>query len=616
MYLVDGYRHLRAVNLTDGSWRQDLVFSRPSYDLQDVTLLKRGQLLYLPLYSPWIGRQTDDVLVVSTRDFSLVANFSLASALPDGLYRTFSPLVAGTDGLLYLPAYNATSGGESAMCILNGAGQFVNWWQAPVPPTGYAVTVDSSSNVYFQTVYSSTSTLYKVSRTGQLLVTLPMLLPEGHSHVQSIAVSPSGRIVLTLINEAALYPFTADGTALTPQPLPTVAWSVNQIEFWTDEALLALDQDSSSVLVLRDGDLIGTVHSDHVVLRGTGSMNWDRSSNTLLLTTYSSYELALQRVDAANGWLIQSYELPDRLAGSGVQDVSVDADGNMWLLIGARFGPWQFTRVLVMNHAGRLRKELQLSNAGCTYSSLLVAVELDRMFLFCRSWSNGHLVVAFTLDGRSLFNVSASSGNALYAYTWDVELNRNPPQLLVLSGSYGGGLLIYDPMTGALQSNITFPPTFWPMAIAVAPDTGDFFLSHVAYWFDDVGHFSYNCSVLQVSQGKLIAEYGGSSRSEPRFMMELGLTDYSALFAVDADDDAILMWMLQQQQDEQRGNSSDASQLQTALSTLWQPQPAQELSAEQRKQLSDHVDKLRDLLQKPQQPRGVNRRQTKAARHQ
>jgi hypothetical protein len=348
-----------------------------------------------------------------------------------------------------------------------------------------------------------------------------------------------------------------------------VAFSVSRLCFWTDELLLAMDQDSSSVLILREGDLVGTVHSDHVVIQSYyNALDWDRSTNTLLLASYYSNEVAVQRVDSANGWLIQSYELPARLSGSGVQDISVDDDGNMWLLLADQFGPWEFTQVLVLSRAGRLRRELHLSNFGCSYSSLLVAVELDRMFLTCRGFAGQSIVAVHSLDGRSLFNVSG--GPDRYGIQ-DVALGLNPPQLWVLSRQ---ALLRYHPLTGELLGNTTFPLTFIALAITIAPGNGDVFLSQISNYVDDEGRYDSNCSILQVSaQGRRIAEYGGSSVNDLRYMFELVVTDvadHRTLFAVDLTNTAILMWQLQQ--DEQRANSSsEGNQLQERGSSFWQP---------------------------------------------
>ena len=297
--------------------------------------------------------------------------------------------------------------------------------------------------------------------------------------------------------------------------------------------LLVLDSARDCILRLRQqGELVMSLIADVPLMRPFSDAQFDELTNTLLLATNADDDVALQRIDAINGTLLQFYSLPMRLRPALIAGFTVDSGGNLWMLLSpdAYTSP---TSVLVYSRAGRLRAEFSLP-VPIIGRSLLVDIAAQHMMV--PTWdplTNARFITVFNLQGEILFNlslprVSAASKIALAANSTVVMLDAR-----------GQGIYWIDATSGVVcrQLNLSISPT----SLAVDQSTGDVFVAHfTGRW---VGS-DQQCAGL--FPGKSDRRVQRVARwSEPR-LMQLVLTKDGRIFATDQSNKVILMWRVQQ----------------------------------------------------------------------
>ena len=499
---------------------------------------------------------------------TLRSNLSL-SFIPQSHRTDLSSPQAGSDGLLYLYTTNFT---QHTVWVIDSAGNY-SWWSPPFSLHAgqlYVMTMQpGTSTLFFQSVGSRNTTLFKVSGSGQLLAVLPMLTSASQGWIRSISVSDKGAIVLVSERDPQLLlPFTAEGIELPPVPVDSIARRVHQQLHYPRRQgqLLVLDPDSNSLLQVDvdSGSLLSSLSPDEPEVDFYSWMAWDSPARSLLLSNAAERDRAVQRVSAEGGQTLQLYSLPQRLdAEYSVNAMQADSDGRMWLLLdGAAGKPRQ---LLVLDKAGRIVRQQQLPSLDAFLTTLFVlSTQHDRLFVSCTvpGRASAIYIAAFSLSGSGAFNLSGFS-------SMEVEqMAVRPDGTLVLTA--GLHLLLYNASTGLPMGNVSFVPGLRPLAVGFGRHSNELFLSVMNSSADSSGRSALTSSIEQYRDGQLVAVYAGYRDSSP-LLRQLTLSDdeQERLFAIDVVSFSIYSWQTRRGESRTAAAAAEPAVLQRLPSLTW-----------------------------------------------
>ena len=502
--VIDHHTFLHSVDLRDPRQRREQLYTDPAFGLEAVAITRRG----LPVVAT-VRKQ----LLYFDEQWRPAFNVSLGA-----IDRRVEYWVAGgqmlvdSNDYLYLLGSNGT--GSYFVNILDSAGVRRDSWMIPGRLTFPNFPVwcnDKANNVYLiQSLGPPNRPLQVFTSGGVPTDTLrtDLSFVDG---IDAIAVAPNGNIVLAGSGGQlgpTLFIYDAQFRPLFRYPLSAVADSVSQLTFDVFGNLWCLDTAQEMVLALApNGDLLMTVASDVPSLYALTSLQYDRSTDTLLFTDLRSQPFGLQRIDSRDGRLLQSYTLPSRLASCEQRALQVTGDGNAWLLLHCRDDPSiPPTRVHVLNRSGRVQRELLFPDAGEAVDLALDPYDA-RLFI---TWAVGvypalavDVIRAYALDGRPLFNVSTLSPSPP---VMDVQATSLAFHSLCVLERGQSRLTFYSIADGSLQGTAPLPPGVTPTAL-LADREGGFFLAHYDLARDG-GRGRWNSSVLQFNAtGGLMGQY-------------------------------------------------------------------------------------------------------------
>ena len=536
----DAHTFLHGVDLAHSS-RQENIYIDPSARIQKVAINRRGR--------PIIA--TDSHLTFFDDQWRPRFNVSVRSLDSRVGYWFSGDMLVDSYDYIYILGSNTTT---YFVTVLDGDGVKRDSWILPGRVTSPTWCMDASNNIYVQERVGPTRGLRVFSSGGVLTDTLTTNLT-GFDSIDAIAVSRNGNIFLTArgLGASTLLAFNAAFRPIGRYSLALVAESITQITFDVYDNLWVLDSRGETILAFdRVGDLMFTVSSDVPNLqpcghqgqtRDTGcAIRFDRQSRSLLITDFSQPP-TVQRIAGDDGSLLQSYVMPDRLAGCTASGMDVTGDGNMWLLLTCWDYDHATTRVHVINRAGKLQREFPVPTGVFTSASEIVLDPFaDRLFILF----NVHelrspaydFVQVHTLDGAPLFNLSLNATSPPVRDVRDVILVGDAVMLLERDRNR---LTLFNTRTGALTES--YPTSDSVHITAIVASFDSYFLAQYSGDIDGP-QAAYNSSVLRISyDGTVLEEFRMGPRLDGALFEILVINDQGdRLYGFDSRYSTIAVW--------------------------------------------------------------------------
>ena len=385
MLINDANTFVHSIDFMHGGRDEMLYFNRDAR-IRSIAVTRYGRPLVIQS-----NQRGDDASIIFFDDgWRPTSNVSLRSVDPSILFWNTLKVLVDTNDYIYIFGFNNT--GTAFVNILDGRGVPRDRWVLGTFPFGtdFAWTMDFANNIYLQQTLGATRPLRIFTSGGVLTDTLSTNLT-GVDVISHIAVSPKGNIFLTAGRyTSTLLAFDANYRPLGRYSLSTVAYTITQLQFDYFSNLWVLDRLGEAVLALGpNGDLLGTVSSPTPSLYDLNALQYDRQSQSLLLSDFYTQPAAVYRIDGQDGSLVQTYTLPDRLGACFCSGVQVTGDGNIWMLLQCYGGPVYGQRVYVINRAGKIQREFPLLSQGSAGDFVLDPYE-DRMFTLYSSPPHSH----------------------------------------------------------------------------------------------------------------------------------------------------------------------------------------------------------------------------------
>ena len=508
-FINDHGTFVHGLDLSRGA-RDEYIYVDTTNNIQQVVASRRG--------NPIVATST--ALIFFDDYWVPRYNVSLRSLDSRVLYWLSSSVLVDSNDYLYLLGLSANRT-QYYVTILDGFGQRRDTWTLPARPIGSRPiwAMDRANNIYVQETQGTDRTLTVFSSGGVLTDTLRF--NNTGLTIDAIAIASNGDIFLTARPNqqqpnptTTLLAFDASLRARGRFSLATVADSIAQLQFDAFDNLWVLDAVGDAVLAFgRTGDLMGTLSSAAPSLYGgyggITSMQYDRTSDSLLFSSFGPVPVAVQRIGARDGMLQQQLALPDRLSSCYDLHLQVTADGSLWLLLQCYAAGFQTeARVHQMTRAGRIQREFPVGGPVPIVASsfdFVVDPYDDRMFV---AWSVGlgrffiDYIVGYSLDGQQRVNVSLDSVIPPIQNVHSMSIAFGALQVLENDRNR---LSWFDLRNGSLLATVNFPDYVYPTALVA--DRDGFFLAH----YDEVNDGrtrTFNSSVLHFnSTGGLLGQY-------------------------------------------------------------------------------------------------------------